>query len=441
MGTLLVTASADKSVKIFDIINFDMINMITLDYVPSVCEWIYKSGDTIPCLAIADANSPCIKIFDAQGTDTPLHVLEKLHTKPVTAIVFNCVFDIAISVDRAGMLEYWSGYKNNYTFPQKAVSFDSKMDTDLYEFAKNKTVVTGISLNHDGKKFATISTDRKVRVFHFLSGKLFRVYDEALARFSEQQHTSHAIPNMEFGRRMANERDIEKNEGMYLGNIIFDASGNFLLYSTMIGVKMVNIETNKCVQVLGKGDNIRPLHLSLFQGKVKRSKAAITLEQEASENPTLVTSANDPILFCTAYKKQRFYMYSRRLPSDLQDVDRDVFNEQPSKEDILSVTESQPATKIYDNAVIHTTFGDIHMKLFGKECPKTVENFCVHSKNGYFNGHIFHRVIKGFMIQTGDPTGSGTGGQSIWGQEFKDEFHPNLKHDRPYSVSMANAGK
>lgn len=96
--------------------------------------------------------------------------------------------------------------------------------------------------------------------------------------------------------------------------------------------------------------------------------------------------------------------------------------------------------KIYANAVLHTTMGDIHMKLFGKECPKTVENFCVHSRNGYYNGHIFHRVIKGFMIQTGDPTGTGTGGQSIWTEDFADEFHSNLRHDRPYTVSMANAG-
>lgn len=78
--------------------------------------------------------------------------------------------------------------------------------------------------------------------------------------------------------------------------------------------------------------------------------------------------------------------------------------------------------------------------MFGAECPKSVENFCVHSKNGYYNGHIFHRVIKGFMIQTGDPTGTGTGGESIWGGDFKDEFHPSLRHDRPYTLSMANAG-
>lgn len=96
--------------------------------------------------------------------------------------------------------------------------------------------------------------------------------------------------------------------------------------------------------------------------------------------------------------------------------------------------------KLYNSATVHTTRGDIHLKLFGTECPKTVENFCVHSKNGYYNGHIFHRVIKGFMVQTGDPTGTGTGGESIWGGDFKDEFHPTLRHDRPYTLSMANAG-
>ena len=78
--------------------------------------------------------------------------------------------------------------------------------------------------------------------------------------------------------------------------------------------------------------------------------------------------------------------------------------------------------------------------MFAKECPKSVENFCVHSKNGYYNNHIFHRAIQGFMIQTGDPLGTGTGGESIWGGEFGDEFHPSLRHDRPYTLSMANAG-
>jgi peptidylprolyl isomerase domain and WD repeat-containing protein 1 len=96
--------------------------------------------------------------------------------------------------------------------------------------------------------------------------------------------------------------------------------------------------------------------------------------------------------------------------------------------------------RLYEAATLHTSHGDINIQLFPKECPKTVENFCVHARNGYYNSHIFHRVIKQFMIQTGDPTGIGTGGESIWGAEFEDEFHPRLRHDRPYTMSMANAG-
>ena len=73
--------------------------------------------------------------------------------------------------------------------------------------------------------------------------------------------------------------------------------------------------------------------------------------------------------------------------------------------------------------ILHTTMGDIHMRLYPEECPKTVENFTTHCRNGYYDNLIFHRVIKGFMVQTGDPLGDGTGGQSIWGREFEDEFH------------------
>lgn len=82
----------------------------------------------------------------------------------------------------------------------------------------------------------------------------------------------------------------------------------------------------------------------------------------------------------------------------------------------------------------------MHLRLFPQQAPKAVENFVGHARSGYFEGVIFHRVIPKFMIQTGDPLGDGTGGSSIWGHEFEDEFSDDLKHDRPYTVSMANAG-
>lgn len=148
----------------------------------------------------------------------------------------------------------------------------------------------------------------------------------------------------------------------------------------------------------------------------------------------------DPTLVCTAFRKNRFYLFTRREPDESKTEERDVFNERPSKEDILSATESSAQQRLFSTAILHTSMGDIHLKLFVQECPRTAENFCVHAKNSYYNGHIFHRVIKGFMVQTGDPTGTGTGGESVWGGNFEDEFHATLKHDRPYTLSMANAG-
>jgi peptidylprolyl isomerase len=91
-------------------------------------------------------------------------------------------------------------------------------------------------------------------------------------------------------------------------------------------------------------------------------------------------------------------------------------------------------------AVFETNRGAIELKLYPDIAPKTVENFTTHIKNGYYNGLIFHRVIKGFMIQGGDPTGSGMGGKSIWNKPFADEFSPKVVFDKPYLLAMANAG-
>lgn len=90
-------------------------------------------------------------------------------------------------------------------------------------------------------------------------------------------------------------------------------------------------------------------------------------------------------------------------------------------------------------AVMKTNMGDIKIKFFPEHAPKAVENFITHAKEGYYNGLIFHRVIKDFMIQGGDPTGSGMGGESIWGNSFEDEFSPEL-HNLRGALSMANAG-
>ncbi|XP_058820025.1 peptidyl-prolyl cis-trans isomerase-like 3 [Topomyia yanbarensis] len=92
------------------------------------------------------------------------------------------------------------------------------------------------------------------------------------------------------------------------------------------------------------------------------------------------------------------------------------------------------------SVTLHTDVGEIKLELFCEECPKTCENFLALCASDYYNGCIFHRNIKGFIVQTGDPAGTGKGGQSIWGRKFEDEFKENLKHNERGMISMANSG-
>lgn len=90
-------------------------------------------------------------------------------------------------------------------------------------------------------------------------------------------------------------------------------------------------------------------------------------------------------------------------------------------------------------AVITTSAGVVKMRLYPEEAPKAVENFKTLAKNGYYDGLLFHRVIDGFMVQTGDPKGDSTGGESCWGEPFEDEISAKLHYYRG-AVAMANAG-
>ena len=107
-GALLATCGADKAVKVFDVVNFDMINILKLDFVPSCVAWIHKAGDAIPEMAVADAGSSVIHVYDGKGSSDPLRTL-KIHSKPVACIGFSPQADIVISADEGGMVEYWTG--------------------------------------------------------------------------------------------------------------------------------------------------------------------------------------------------------------------------------------------------------------------------------------------------------------------------------------------
>ncbi|KZP33693.1 hypothetical protein FIBSPDRAFT_916100 [Athelia psychrophila] len=452
-GQLFASVAEDGSAKVFDVINFDMINMVKLGYTPRACCWVHKRGQAQGLLAVSDAASGVIRLYDARGDGQPLAVIDKLHRFPVHVMAYNDRYDTVVSADENGFVEYWQPTEP-FELPKNVPGLWSfKSETDLYEFKKAKSTLTCITLSPDHKSFVTFSLpDRQIRVFSFLTGKLTRKYDESLAAIQEMQQAGTAVykvDDMEFGRRLATERELElpgpdgRIPGMW-SNAIWDESGAFILYPTLLGVKVVNTVTNRVVRLLGKDEVVRWLNLSLYQGAPSK-KGITTMAMAASANPILLgKGARDPTLFSTGYKRGRFYMFTRDAPEDNKGGDRDVFNEKPTREEQTMAT-AAPIGKpgpspLANSATIHTTVGDIHMRLFPQQAPKTVENFVAHSRSGYFEGVIFHRVIPKFMIQTGDPLGDGTGGTSIWGREFEDEFHDDLRHDRPYTVSMANAG-
>jgi peptidylprolyl isomerase len=106
----------------------------------------------------------------------------------------------------------------------------------------------------------------------------------------------------------------------------------------------------------------------------------------------------------------------------------------------LSLTQAQESNVKSTTVVLETNQGNIELTLYPDKAPKAVENFVGLVKKGYYDGLLFHRVIKGFMIQGGDPTGTGSGGTSIWGTDFADEINPDLSFDKPGILAMANRG-
>ncbi|KAG6812418.1 heme binding [Tricholoma furcatifolium] len=93
-----------------------------------------------------------------------------------------------------------------------------------------------------------------------------------------------------------------------------------------------------------------------------------------------------------------------------------------------------------DSVVLETSLGDVTLELYWDHAPRTCKNFAELAKKGYYNGTVFHRIISDFMIQGGDPTGTGRGGTSIYGQKFEDEIHPDLRFTGAGILAMANSG-
>ena len=445
-GRYCATVAGDRALKLFDVVNFDMVTMIKLGFAPGQVCFAGRDSDVQLRVAVADAEG-AVHVLDAlSGGAEPVAVV-RAHRRPVSAMAYNPQHNCVVSADAGGKIEYWDC--DSFRFPKEAVSFSSKLDTDLFALAKRRACVHHLAMSPEGDQFVARTSDHHVYVFRFGTGKLRRDYDESLLASGELMASGDPrfhVDALDRGRRLAVEKDMMQSPAAAYLNATFDQTGHFVLYATPLGIKVVNILTNRVCQVLGKvEDGQRFLAVALFQGSAapqKRLRGAGSMAKAAEPDPTLM---------CCALNHDRVYLFSRHEPRDEAETGgagRDVFNEKPKAEDIMAARALEGeadgagggATSLPRGAVLHTNKGDVHLKLCADECPKTVENFVGHSKAGFYQGLTFHRVIKGFMIQGGCPLGDGTGGQSIWGGEFEDEFHRDLRHDRPFILSMANAG-
>ena len=446
-GGMCATIGSDNTCKIFDVVNFDMLLMLKLPYAPTACEFVFRRGDAEHALAIGD-DAGTIRVYDALSSSAePVKTLDKLHRSRITALRYNSARECVISAEEKGALEYWSSrpeddYAALTSSNHAKIEFRYKLDTDLYALAKVKTAAYALEVSADGEKFSTTGPDRRVRVFRWKTGKLIKDIDESLEGAEDVQRSGiekYVLEDIDFGRRLAIERELTKSlEKHAWPNAIFDESGNFLIYASHLGIKVVNLVTNQCPRIIGKVENTeRFTRLALFQGVPQKDKRA------RGSGKDVKVAEKDPTIVACAFNKVRMYIFSSHEPEEGDDAatGRDVFNEKPRAEELLAASALPSAgAGVATSAVIHTTLGDIHVQFFPNECPRTCENFSTHARNGYYDGIVFHRVIKNFMVQTGDPLGDGTGGQSIWGGEFEDEIVRDLRHDRPFTVSMANAG-
>ena len=443
-GRGFATAGADSTIKIFDVVTFDLLAMLEPEVAPKCVCFVHGTGSSFPLLAVSSEADGRIMIFDGWGENQkPIHTISGLHRKPVHLMAYNNAYDCVISADENGMIEYWQP-SGSYEKPGNV--FEMKSNTSLFEFKKSKSVPCSLAMSPTGTHFATFAfPDRKVRIFDFASGKLYRVYDESIETITEMHQagalSAEPLEAVEFGRRIAVERELEHSAVQKRINVIFDESGHFILYGSIVGTKVINTLSNRVVKIYGREEPFRSLNLALYQGQPDK-KGVVTVQMAASENPLLTEAeARDAMLACTGSGKVRFYMFTNE--DQVSKSERDVHNEKPKTLGAIEKKAQEQAerlSRMATTATIHTTMGDIHLRLFPAHAPKAVENFTIHSRNSYFNNLIFHRVIRKFMIQTGDPMGDGTGGESIWGHEFEDELSDELKHDKPYIVSMANAG-
>eukprot|EP00494_Astrolonche_serrata_P030401 UN30668 len=223
------------------------------------------------------------------------------------------------------MIEYWD-LENELP---ACVTFKSKFQTDLFDFFKNSITLICLEISPDGKRFATLGNDFKLRLYDFCSGKILFMMDESIGFYEAEQMKEDSIYKIEpfqFGLRVATEKEalkeISNNPYIYNDMLVWDCSSNFVIYPTLVGIKVVNVVSENVVRIIGTGEsNMRFLNVSLFQGiptEVGESAHA-RLNAYRQFETCAKQIQEDPSLFCTAFQSARFHIFTQREPIDLDE--------------------------------------------------------------------------------------------------------------------------
>lgn len=176
------------------------------------------------------------------------------------------MYNTVISADAKGLIEYWD--IDTFELPTERLTFRLRSETDLFDFAKvgvelttsqmlclnwsysfqSKCIPKSIDISPDGKLWASMGSDMHVRVFKFESGKIYKKLDESVENYKAMQtnpESTFKIDAVDFGRRLAIELQLAQAESAPPSNVIFDQSGYFILYPTMLGIKLVNLVTDQ----------------------------------------------------------------------------------------------------------------------------------------------------------------------------------------------------
>ncbi|MGH0162249.1 UNVERIFIED_CONTAM: hypothetical protein FKN15_047684 [Acipenser sinensis] len=348
------------------------------------------------------------------------------------------------------------------------VKFWKKKEDAGIEFVKHFRshlgVIECIGVSAEGALFCSVGDDQAMKVFDVVNFDMINMlklgktnwpmgYRKAAfvstivlglkltpEMFTELQQMRQQLPDMEFGRRMAVERELEKVDGIRLTNIIFDETGHFVLYGTMLGIKVINVETNRfhpgqCEWIYNPGDAISTVACSekstgkIFVYDGRGDNQIIHVFEKMHSSPLSQIRLNPAYRVIVSADKAGMLEYWTGLPNEFK-FPRNVDWEFKTDTDLyeFSKCKTYPTSLAfsYDGKKMATIATDRKVRIFRFLSGKLMR--------------VFDECLTGFMIQTGDPTGTGMGGESIWGGEFEDEFHATLRHDRPYTLSMANGG-